>query len=609
MRKLAATVLALAAVACDSDSDDRGPFDYLFSTPTGRFLQVSSYDTSGGNRDRLEIAPGDSATLLDFEGPGIIQRIWITVSSSDPHYLRRIALEMYWDDESEPSVSVPLGDFFGNGFDKRHYASLLMGVSSGGFYCYVPMPFRKRARIVVRNGTGREIDAFYYHIGLVQVDDLPRDVTTFHARWNRDIRTDTDEPHEVIAAVGSGRFIGMSLNAESYRDNLEFLEGDEFFHVDGEFRGQGTGTEDYFNGGWYFQHGEFEAPFHGVVVKDDELGRIAAYRWHVLDPIAFEDSIRIELEHGHDNAEVADYATVAYWYQTEPHAAFPVLPAPHERRVLGVKIAPGATLVGDLRVREGDEVRTLVAPVPRPDRYEVLVYPRGGPGYGTAFYSVAGRSSVGVNLNTVDSNTVLRPVSLGVISAHEAAEIVMGPAAAALPAAVELRPVQNWATEWNVVGPWPNPRTLGTELSAAVDSSYGPEKDPSLTASYSTPWSDRNRWRRASASPDGQIRLNPHFTPNEWVAAYAQAFLYSPVEQAATLLFGADDAHVLWVNGNRVSERQGRHISRADELEVTVPLVAGWNRVLLKVADLDGGWAFQMRVADPGGVYRWAANP
>ncbi len=609
MRKLAATLIAIAALACDSDSGQHGPFDYLFSTPTGRFLQVSSYDTTGGNRDRLEIAAGATAALLDIAGPGVIQRIWITVSSSDPHYLRRIALEMYWDGESEPSVSVPLGDFFGNGFDKRHYASLLMGVSSGGFYCYVPMPFRERARIVVRNGTGREIDAFYYHIGLVQVEGLPRDVPTFHARWNRDIRTDTDEPHEVIAAVGSGRFIGMSMNAESYRDNLEFLDGDEFFYVDGEFRGQGTGTEDYFNGGWYFQHGEFEAPFHGVVVKDDTLGRIAAYRWHVLDPIAFEDSIRIELEHGQDNVEVADYATVAYWYQTEPHAAFPALQPPNERRTLGVKVAPGATLTNDMNVRTSGDVRILTGVVPRPDRYEVLVYPRGGPSLGTAHYGLASRLPVSIDLNAVDSNDVLEPVSLGVTSASQAVEVELSPAGAPLPAAVELRPVRNWATEWNVVGPWPNPRTLGTELSAAVDSSYAPEKDPAITASYSSPWSDRVRWKRASASPDGQIRLNPHFTPNEWVAAYAQAFLYSPVEQEATLLFGADDAHVLWVNGDRVSERQGRHISRADELEVTVPLLAGWNRVLLKVADLDGGWAFQMRVADPGGVYRWAANP
>ncbi|UCG86037.1 MAG: DUF2961 domain-containing protein [Gemmatimonadota bacterium] len=610
MRNLAAIVVGLTALACNSDREQHGPFDYLHSSPAGRFLQVSSYDTTGGNRDRLEIAAGATATLLDVEGPGIIQRIWITVSSSDPHYLRRIALEMYWDGESEPSVSVPLGDFFGNGFDKRHYASLPMGVSSGGFYCYIPMPFARRARVVVVNGTGREIDAFYYHIGLVQVDDLPGDVPTFHAKWNRDIRTDTNEPHEVIATVGSGRFIGMSLNAESYRDNLEFLEGDELFYVDGEFRGQGTGTEDYFNGGWYFQHGEFEAPFHGVVIKDDHRGRIAAYRWHVLDPIPFCDSIRIELEHGHANAEVADYATVSYWYQTEPHEAFPPLPAPHERRVLGVKITPGALLVGDLSVLGADDrTRTLVAPVPRPDRYDVLVYPLGGPDLRSAFYGVAGMPRELVDLNATDSLTVLEPVPLGIVAAEETLAVELSPAAAPLPAALEIRPVRDWAVEWNVVGPFPNPRTLGTELSAAIDSAYGPETDPALGAAYSTPWGGWVRWKRATASPDGQVRLNPHFTPNEWVAAYAQAFLYSPADQDAALLFGADDAHVLWVNGERVSERQGRHISRTDELEVTVGLKAGWNRILLKVADLDGGWAFQMRVADPDGRYRWSARP
>jgi hypothetical protein len=611
MGRLAAILLALAVPGCSPYGGDGGPFDYLFSAPTGRFLQVSSYDTTGGNRDRLEIAVGATATLLDMEGPGVIQRIWITVSSGDPHYLRRIALEMYWDGESEPSVSVPLGDFFGNGFDKRHYTSLPMGVSSGGFYCYIPMPFARRARIVAVNGTGQEIDAFYYHIGLAQVDDLPGDLATFHAKWNRDRRTDTREPHEVVATAGSGRFIGMSLNAESYRDNLEFLEGDELFYVDGEFRGQGTGTEDYFNSGWYFQHGEFEAPFHGVAVKDEQRGRIAAYRWHLLDPIAFRDSIRIELEHGHANAEVADYATVAYWYQMEPHRPFTPLPTPLERRILDVKIPPGAVLAEDASLRVSDVVRTLAVPVPRPDRYEVLVYPRGGPGREAAFYRVARAGMPGslVELSATDSLTVLEPTSLGVASARESLAVELSPAAAPLPAALEVRPVRDWAVEWNIVGPFPNQRTLGTELSAAVDSVYGPETDPSLTAVYSTPWNDRVGWQRATASPDGQIRLNPHFRPNEWVAAYAQAFLYAPAEADATLLLGADDAHVLWVNGERVSERQGRHMSRADELEVTVQLRAGWNRVLLKVADLDGGWAFQMRVADPDGAHRWSARP
>ena len=280
---------------------------------------------------------------------------------------------------------------------------MLMGVSSGGFYCYLPMPFVRHARIVAVNGTGREIDAFYYQIGLVQVDDLPSDVPTFHAKWNRDIRTDTAEPHTVIDAIGSGRFIGLSMNAESYRDNLEFLEGDELFYVDGEFRGQGTGTEDYFNGGWYFQHGEFAAPFHGVVVKDSERGRIAAYRWHVLDPITFQDSIRIELEHGHANTEVADYATVAYWYQTEPHRAFAPLQDPDDRRTLGVKIAPGATLADALDVVSDENGRTLTATVPRPDRYDVLVYPLGGPGSAPAYFTVAGGPLVRVNLDASES--------------------------------------------------------------------------------------------------------------------------------------------------------------------------------------------------------------
>jgi hypothetical protein len=135
-----------------------------------------------------------------------------------------------------------------------------------------------------------------------------------------------------------------------------------------------------------------------------------------------------------------------------------------------------------------------------------------------------------------------------------------------------------------------------------------PEGDPAIGRTYQA--IDRlTSWKRVRISPDGQVRLNPHFTPNDWVAAYAQSFLYSPTDGEAVLLFGADDAHVLWVNGERVSERQGRHISLADELAVSVALRRGWNRILLKVADLDGGWAFQMRVADPNEVYRWSTRP
>jgi len=608
--RLHSTVVAtgLALVACGYEqSDSTGFLAHLYRGPLGEFGQVSSYDTTGGNQDRLEIAAGDSAVLLDVEGPGVIQRLWITVSSADPHYLRRIALKMYWDGESEPSVAAPLGDFFGNGFDKRHYTALPMGVSSGGFFSYLPMPFRRRARIVVENGTGRDIDAFYYNIGWVGVGGLPRDVRTFHAWWHRNPRTADTVPHLVLDAHGRGLFAGLSLNAESYDDRLWFLEGDEAYVVDGAFRGQGTGTEDYFNGGWYFDQGPFAAPFHGVVVKDEDRGRIAAYRWHLPDPVPFRSSLQVTLEHGHANESLADYATVAYWYQTEPHDPFAPLPPPDERRILGVKIPRDAVLAEALQTSIGEDDVTVSVDVPHPDRYEVVVYPTAA--RAPSEVALPGGASRVLPASDEEPGTTLPPVTLGVVPARtEVVVEVTGPSLR-VPAAVELRPVRMWASPWNVVGPFPNPRVLGTEQSPAVDTVYGPERDPSLSATYAGIEGRSVGWHRAEAGVDGQVRLNPHFTPNDWVAAYAQAWLFSPDAREALLLLGADDAHVLWVNGVRVSERQGRHISQADEIAVPVRLEPGWNRILLKIADLDGGWAFQLRAADPDGLLRWSPVP
>ena len=110
-----------------------------------KLLQISSHDTTGGNNDRINILAGETAALAEIEGPGIITRIWITIDSRDPYFLRRILLRMYWDGEENPSVEVPVGDFFGTGFEYKHYASQFLGMSSGGYYCYFPMPFNKSA--------------------------------------------------------------------------------------------------------------------------------------------------------------------------------------------------------------------------------------------------------------------------------------------------------------------------------------------------------------------------------------------------------------------------------------------------------------------------------
>ena len=602
--------VVVAVAACAHPVPVPGPFDALFAPSDGRFLHVSSTDTTGGNNDRLEIAAGDSAVLLDLAGAGVIRRIWFTVGSADPHYLRRIAIKMYWDGETNPSVEAPLGDFFGDGFAKPNYTALVMGVSSGGFFCYLPMPFRRHARIVVENGTGKPVDAFYYNIDLVQLDHLPPDIETFHAWWHRDATPSPTTPHLILAARGRGKFIGTSLNAESYGGNFWFLEGDEIFHVDGTLRGQGTGTEDYFNSGWYFDRGTFAGPFHGLLEKNDSLGRIAAYRWHIPDPIPFQDSIRIEIEHGTQNEEVADYATMAYWYQTEPHAPLAPLPPPDERRVLGVKIPADATRPGAFVISRYPDATIVKIGILRPDRYDVTVYPVGSPAGGRARYAFGtdGCQNCGeryVSLAEDGANTILPPVSLGVVSGHDSIAMFVDGPPGIVPAAIEARPVRTWATDWNVVGPFPSPRTLGSEHAAALDSVYGPERNPDLIASYDV-LSAHLRWDHVRAGPEGRVRLIPLFDQSDWVAAYVQTFLYSPDARDATLLLGADDAHQLWVNGALVSQRQGRHTDEVDDVAIPVHLHAGWNRVLLKDANLDGGWEFRLRAADPDGVFRWS---
>lgn len=608
--------VAIAAVsACSVPEPSHGPrqdpwsggLDRLFALPTSSFLHVSSYDTTGGNRDRHEVAVGDSVVLVDVEGPGVIRRLWMTVASRDPHYLRRISLEMYWDDEEEPSVRAPLGDFFGNGFDRRHYAAVPMGVSSGGFYSYLPMPFAHRARIVARNGTARVIDAFYLNADVELPASLPEPLATFHAVWNRDPRTTGPGPHVALEAEGAGHFVGLSLNAEGHDGSYFFLEGDERFVVDGTFRGQGTGTEDYFNAGWYFDQGPFSGPYHGLVVKDDERGRIAAYRWHLPDPVPFRRSVRVELEHGHANEVIADFATMAYWYQTEPHLPLPPLPPPDDRRTLSVHMPRGVHMLEDLEVRGDADERRIQVPVPRADLYEVRVYPVGAPAAGEGVARVRDGQPRLISLEDPERGNVLAPVTLDTIPAREGFELSWS--GTPLPAGVEPRPVRRFARPWSVVGPFPNPQLLGTEHSPAVDRVYEPERDPDLDRTYRLGDGREVGWVAVDGPDDGYVRLNPHFRPSDWVAAYAQSFVWSPDPRDAVLLLGADDAHVLWVNGTRVSERQGRNISVVDDLEIPVTLRPGWNRVLLKVADLDGGWAFHMRVADPEGVLRWERRP
>jgi hypothetical protein len=308
------------------------PLDGLASPRDGRAMHESSWDRSGGNADMRVVEPGQTITLFDHRGAGIVRRFWVTIAPrSHAEIHRQAILRMYWDDEPTPSVEVPIGDFFGVGFGQQvDYISLPLNQTSGGYNCYWPMPFHKSAKWTLTNLSGRRIDAFYYNIDFTGYEKLPTDLMHFHAQWRRENPTTDKQNYTILEAAGRGHFVGCAMFMQARRGGaIGYLEGDEMIHIDGESQPSiiGTGTEDYFSSGWYFDRGTYSAPYHGVQIKDDKLGRINAYRWHIEDAMPFRKSIKVTIEHGHGSTWPADYSSVAFWYQSEPHAPFPSLPA------------------------------------------------------------------------------------------------------------------------------------------------------------------------------------------------------------------------------------------------------------------------------------------
>jgi hypothetical protein len=309
-----------------------GVMDGLFMAREGRIAHFSSYDRSGGNDDNVEIAPGETHTLVDHEGTaGVVRRWWVTIAPRNNREIQRqLIVRCYWDGEEEPSVEVPISDFFGMGFGEwKDYQSLPLNMTSGGYNSYWPMPFRESARITVENTSEVPVDAFYYNIDVATRSTLPDDALYFHAQY-RQTRSEEGTPITILKTAGRGHYVGTLMSMQPIGGGgFGYLEGDQRIFVDGEEEPSiiGTGTEDYFSSGWYYDTGEYSAPYHGVTIKDEDNGRINTYRWHVEDPIPFEDSLHFTIEHGgHNTTSGVQYSSVAFWYQTHPHPDFPALP-------------------------------------------------------------------------------------------------------------------------------------------------------------------------------------------------------------------------------------------------------------------------------------------
>lgn len=330
----------------------------------GRRKRLSSYDRSGGNDDRVYIKPGETLAFADIEGAGYITHIWMTFGNQDvpgeqeAYNARKIVLRMYWDGEAEPSVEAPLGDFFGMGHGMcRNFISepLQMSPENGrGLNCWFPMPFGSRARMTMTNECNSVL-MLYYYIDYELHEAIPEDALRFHAFWHRQVPTDGLEESDcashhdwcfggknvggagnyvLLEAQGRGHYVGANYNLHNLSTGTLWDwpgEGDDMIFIDGDTWPptlHGTGTEDYFNTAWCPQQ-EYNAPYHGIILggEDNWKGKITYYRYHVRDPIPFEKSIRVTIEHGHNNHRSDDLSTTAYWYQQEPHAPMaPIAP-------------------------------------------------------------------------------------------------------------------------------------------------------------------------------------------------------------------------------------------------------------------------------------------
>jgi hypothetical protein len=334
------------------------PTSALIFASGARSRRASSWDRTGGNRDGVPVPAGATVTLLETSGAGCINHIYVVLGFNELTDYRDAILRCYWDGEASPSVEVPLGDFFAIAHGRvRTFNSRLVAVNPGdgcahAMNAYFPMPFSRGALVTIENrgprALGGAIPGVWYHIDFEAYDaPLPDSALRFHAQWRQERPTtavgdkpnvqlhggtnlDGIENYVALEAEGEGHMVGLVLEVHNPHGGW-FGEGDDMVFIDGDVWPpsiHGTGTEEIF-GGAASPTVEYAGAYAGyhLIEKPDYSGATAMYRWFVEDPLRFTRSLRWTVEHGHANNFAIDLSSVAYWYQREPHGAFPRLPA------------------------------------------------------------------------------------------------------------------------------------------------------------------------------------------------------------------------------------------------------------------------------------------
>ncbi len=329
-------------VSPENPTGGKGQGAMAIPSPSIPFSAAAAHLGQGWKvRPFIKIAPHSTETIMDVSGPGTIEHIWMASSPNFSGNGRATVLRFYWDGEKSPSVEVPLTDFFAIGNDSFAPVNSLavIDVPTSSMNCYWPMPFREHAKITVTNDSDKELPLFTYQIDY-RLSAMPANAAYFHAQWRRATVNFSDPVYTILDGVkGEGRYVGTFL-AWTQLSSGWFGEGEVKFYLDGDTKFPtivGTGTEDYFGADYGFP-ALYSTAYVGNVLNpksnSPEGGppRHSLYRWHIMDPISFHKDLKVTIQdlgwypNGVYQPEGDDIASVAYWYQMEPHTPFPPFP-------------------------------------------------------------------------------------------------------------------------------------------------------------------------------------------------------------------------------------------------------------------------------------------
>ena len=275
---------------------------------------------------------------VSFEGPAVVRRVefepdWAQIpEESRDAVLRDWMVSIRYDGSTNESVRVPLGDLCGTPWRRVRAHSLFFGMEDASLFFAFPMPFSKSAEIRLEAGRVLPVPV-KIRAWIEKRKESPMGLLGyFHAGWWRTTANDAGRPHPILRVKGKGKFVGCLLSVCTLDGSYWALEGDESIRKDGEKTPGwlGTGLEDYFNGGWYYQN-VMAGPTHGLFIK--EPFRTVQYRVHAMDPSRFDESFDMVFERGPDHASRAAFESVSWSYLESPQSADSVRLRPENRGV------------------------------------------------------------------------------------------------------------------------------------------------------------------------------------------------------------------------------------------------------------------------------------